>query len=171
MSNTIDNTSQNNEAQNRLLKLYELTSQRIIHEHNLIWSRFKVYLSLITGTILLLGFFLKDCVKNQIYPHWTILLTITFICWIAFLLSWAWEKVNKDGEYWQKVLRDNLSKIEKNLSVNDLGFYSISMSIHETDKKRVDTVRVNIFVARFSKIRWFVLGLLSSFLLIIKVLH
>lgn len=131
----------------KFLKLYELYLQRITTEYNLMWSRFKIYLSLNGGVIASLGFVIGKKEENVHLNSYlgSISEFIYLICFIGFLFSIIWYLINVDSQKWQKLMNETLVQYEKKLSLDDkMGLYTeIENKWQGNNKFGFDVVQIN----------------------------
>lgn len=133
-----------------------------MHEGDLIWSRFKIYLSLNIGAIAVIAFFLKEFIdKLHQSPPW-LWLVILGVSIIGRYLSITWESVNADGGRWQLHIDERIANLEKRMNEEGVTLYSDILSeYYSTKEKQIDVTDTNVRLANFFASLWLILSLLS----------
>ena len=155
------------------LKAYDLYLQRIMLENNLIWSRFKIYLSINVGAFAAVSLLFKEYIKNLLsFPYWLWILVFV-ISIVGYFLSTYWKSVNKDGIRWQQLMNEHLKKIEDEIPNESINLYNsiINASKSSTVKDQEDVVDTNVKVANLFLILWLFVGFSSLIMAIVMLLQ
>jgi hypothetical protein len=150
-------------------QMYKLYINRHMKEGDWMWSRFKIYLSLNTGVVVLVGLLFKEYLDKLPFnaPIW--LWVISFVLFIvgAYLAN-VWQRVCEDGCRWQRIIDEHIAALEPELFGKGGLYTTIVKKDEETkcQKKEQDVARVNIRLAQFFFWLW-VISLVVSTLFII----
>jgi len=106
------------------ISVYKLYIDRIVHEGNLIWSRFKIYLSLNAGAFAAVGLVVKPAADDVSEAHLITFPLIVLISIVGWRLSLAWKQVSLDGSKWQRFITGRIAELENNISLEGVNLYT-----------------------------------------------
>jgi len=159
---------------NKAFEIYELYINRHMKEGDWMWSRFKIYLSLNTGIVLVVGWLFKDYIDTLPYDAPALLWIISLVLFsVGAYLAWVWKRVNEDGCHWQRIIDEEIAGLEPQLFEKG-GLYSRIVKEDEetkSKKNKKDVARVNIGLARFSFYLWKIAFGVSILFLILTLIN
>jgi hypothetical protein len=137
------------------LKMYDLYVQRHIAEANVMWSRFKIYLSLNSGVLLVIGFFLEGFTSNLGRIPWVLWALFLGLSLMGWYVGEAWERISADSRRWQLLISESIGEMEKVLLGEGGGLYTNILKEYESTKGvKEDAADTSIRVATFFKRIW-----------------
>ena len=152
---------------------YQSYINRFMKEGEWYWSRFKVYLSLNSGAIVVLGALIKPYVASVLDAPPDLWVLSSVVAFVGIRLSNTWKAANADGERWQNVIREQLCKTEAVLAekhgLPDLELFLLIDRCHREDKS-LDVMSINIGLAKFFVIVWWLTLIVSFVLFLVSVL-
>lgn len=157
-------------------QMYELYINRHFKEGDWYWSRFKIYLSLNTGIVVVEGILLKGFLKDLPFNAPIFLWIISSVLFIVGIyLAKVWQKISKDGRRWQLLIDKYISKLEPQLFEEGGGLYTAIINEYikkkEQKGKEEDVTDINIRLARFFFWLWVIGIILSISFLILTLIY
>jgi len=158
---------------NNAFQMYELYINRHFKGGDWYWSRFKIYLSLNTGIVVIAGLLFKEYLDKLPFdtPFLWIINSVMF--GVGIQLARVWKKVNEDGRRWQLIIDEYIAALEPELFEEGNGLYTAILKEYKKTKgqkgKEEDVADINIRLARFFFWLW-VIALGVSILFIILTL-
>lgn len=147
------------------VKIYDLYVQRVKWEGELIWARFKIFLTFVSGVLIAMGFLIRPYLDQEFLSNIPVLLWCMFIVLavIGTVFAEIWLRVVKDGRYWQLFMNRIISRVENAIFEQpDCALYSeINKEYPPDSKPRSDVVDLSLWVARIFKFIFAILAVLS----------
>lgn len=144
--------------------LYDVYVQRIMHEGELFWSRFKIYLCFHIGLAAVFGIIVQSDVADFLNIQ-NNLWIIVFICLLGIIFSVAWILVNYNGRMWLNLMRDVIIHLEEEIfsDINDALYFRMNEKYHEKIRNKCDVVNISISISWFFLLVWVLFLILGLF--------
>lgn len=151
-------------------QMYKLYINRHFKEGDWYWSRFKIYLSLNTGIVVLAGLLFKEYLDKLPFdaPVWLWIIN-SVLFGVGIQLARVWKKVDEDGRRWQLIIDKCIAALEPELFEKGNGLYTSILNEYKKTKDRMKSVEdvsdINVRLAKLFFWLWVIaLGVSILFL-------
>jgi len=142
------------------IQIYDVYVQRIVHEGELYWSRYKIFLGFNTGFLAVFSFIFQSDVAKFLNIQSYLSAIIPSIGFSGIIFSSVWLLVNYNGIMWMSLTKNIIMDVEDRI-FDDL-HYALYHRINEKYEssikyKLLDVVKISLFVSWLFFFGWIVL--------------
>ena len=137
------------------VSIYIKYIERIMQQHDLIWSTFKVYLTVNSGAVLVIGFLYKDKISVENFSISNYLIFVSCIVAVFGIgFSICWFLANKDQFLWQNFIEEITIKAEDHI-FSDPDNYALYKNIRKrAAPRKIDVAQINQYVSILFILMW-----------------
>ena len=154
------------------VKIYDLYVQRVKWEGELIWTRFKIFLTFVSGVLIVMGFLIRPYLDEKFLSNIPTVLCGMFLMLSIIGIAFAeiWLRVIKDGRHWQLFMNRIISRVENTIfeQPENALYNEINKQYPPDSKPRSDVVDLSLCVAKIFMFIFAILAVLSVVVLVWK---